>query len=110
MSDRWPAMMTRETAAEYCDMTPVQFDAQCPVQPIDQGWRGLRWKRNKLDAWIENLPEKPRKPAREGQGPLDALTAPAPDAPPPVTAEDRRRASLARVQGAGRCGGASRRS
>lgn len=51
MADRWPALMLRETAAEYCDMSPVQFDRQCPVAPVDQGWRGLRWRQADLDAW-----------------------------------------------------------
>lgn len=97
MSDRWPALMTRETAADYCDMTPEQFDRQCPVAPVDQGWRGLRWKRAKLDAWIENLPEKPRRTAAGVSQGVDAAAAPAPDAPPADTAEERRRASLARM-------------
>lgn len=97
MSDRWPALMTRETAAAYCDMSPVQFDSQCPVAPVDQGWRGLRWKRAKLDAWIENLPEKPRKTAAVAEQGVDAPPAPGPDAPPAPTAEQRRAASLARM-------------
>lgn len=90
----WPALMSRETAAAYCDMTPEQFDRHCPVAPVDQGWRGLRWKRVKLDAWIENLPEKPRDTAAARQGALDAGKPEAPDAPAD-TPEARRRASLA---------------
>jgi hypothetical protein len=95
MSDaRWPAMMTKETAAEYCDMSPSQFDDQCPAQPIDQGWRGLRWKRSALDKWIEALPEKPRRRKMR----LDETAAAAPDAPPAaLTKEERQAAALARM-------------
>lgn len=96
MTDRWPALMTRETAAAYCDMTPVQFDRQCPVAPVDQGWRGLRWKRAKLDAWIDNLPEKPRETVAGAHQGVDAAASPTPDAPAP-TPEERRRASLGRL-------------
>ncbi|HYD87158.1 MAG TPA: hypothetical protein VEA80_06775 [Vitreimonas sp.] len=92
MSDRWPELMRRETAAAFCDMTPDQFDRQCPVAPVDQGWRGYRWKRAKLQAWIDNLPEKPR-PLAPG---LDAAEPQAPDAPG-LTPEQRREASLARM-------------
>jgi hypothetical protein len=93
MSDRWPALMTRETAAAYCDMSAEQFDRQCPVAPVDQGWRGLRWKRGKLDAWIEALPEKPR-PSQAG---IDKPNAEAANDAPPLTAEARRAAILARA-------------
>lgn len=92
MADRWPALMLRETAAEYCDMSPVQFDRQCPVAPVDQGWRGLRWKRGDLDKWIEALPIKPRKES----GALDAPT-PANTDEPELTPEARRQASLNRA-------------
>jgi len=84
--------MLRETAAEYCDMSPVQFDRQCPVAPVDQGWRGLRWKRPDLDAWIAALPVKPRKES----GALDA-PAPANTDEPPISADERRRRSLERA-------------
>ncbi len=93
MADRWPALMLRETAAEYCDMSPVQFDRQCPVQAVDQGWRGLRFRRADLDAWIASLPAKPRKES-------GALDAPAPanvDEDPALSAEERRQRSLGRV-------------
>jgi hypothetical protein len=85
--------MRRDTAAAFCDMTPDQFDAHCPVAPVDQGWRGHRWKRAKLQAWIDNLPEK----AAAQPADLDAANDPAPDAPPPATPEERRAASLARL-------------
>lgn len=92
MSDRWPALMLRETAAEYCDMSPVQFDRQCPVAPVDQGWRGHRWKREKLDAWIASLPEKPLPKS----GALDA-PVPANTDEPALTADERRRKMIERA-------------
>ena len=92
MAERWPALMTRETAADYCDMSAEQFDRQCPVAPVDQGWRGLRWKRSKLDAWIDGLPEKPRS----GKIGIDSPLAAAANAAPATTAEERRREALAR--------------
>lgn len=92
MPERWPALMLKETAAEYCDMSPQQFDRQCPVAPVDQGWRGHRWKKAKLDDWIAALPEK-----RLGKsGALDA-PEPANTDEPPLSAEERRRASLAKA-------------
>lgn len=57
---RWPALMMKETAAAYLDMTPQQFDRQCPVPAVDQGWRGYRWKKTMLDQWVETLPIRPR--------------------------------------------------
>lgn len=103
MSDRWPALMNRETAAAYCDMTPSQFDRQCFVAPVDQGWRGLRWKKAKLDAWIEGLPEKPRaKKAALAQIGIDSPPkGPADDervrdTPGGLSAEARKQASLSR--------------
>src|ERR1700749_4970497 len=57
---RWPAMMRRKTAAEYCDMSLEQFDRQCPVAPVDQGWRGLRWKKDKLDRENEKPGDRQR--------------------------------------------------
>jgi len=84
--------MLRETAAEYCDMSPVQFDRQCPVAPVDQGWRGHRWRRAELDAWIAALPAKPLKES----GALDA-PEPANVDEPALTPEARRQASLNRA-------------
>lgn len=84
--------MRRETAAAYCDMSPGQFDAQCPVPAKDQGWRGLRWDRAALDRWIDNLPDRPAKEL-DGVAPGAAVDEPA----PPPTAAERRRASLERA-------------
>lgn len=92
MADRWPALMLKETAAEYCDMSAQQFDRQCHVAPVDQGWRGLRWKRRDLDQWIEAMPTK----ARKQSGALDA-PEPANTDEPPLSAEERRRRSLAKA-------------
>lgn len=93
----WPRLMRRETAAAYCDMSPEQFDRQCPVPPKDQGWRGYRWDRAMLDAWIEALPDLQRenKPATES-GALDQEHA-AGGLIQCDDAEARRRAALARV-------------
>ena len=91
-ADRWPRLMRRETAAAYCDMSPVQFDRQCPVPAKDQGWRGLRWDRLALDRWIDNLPDRTTKEL-DGDAPGAAVDETA----PPLTAEERRRASLARA-------------
>lgn len=88
MTDRWPALMRIETAAAYCDMSPVQFDRQCPVQAVDQGWRGLRWKKADLDAWIAALPLRPES------GAVDAKTAETPDTAL-HTPEERRKALIA---------------
>lgn len=85
--------MLKETAAEYCDMTPQQFDRQCPVAPVDQGWRGHRWKREKLDAWIAALPEKPAPKF----GALDQQAAANTDEPPALTSEERKRQLLNRA-------------
>lgn len=93
MANAWPALMLRETAAAYCDMTPTQFDRQCPVGAVDQGWRGHRWKRTQLDAWIEALPTRMRR------APLDRPPlSPANEGGPPSTPEARRAASLARLK------------
>ncbi|MDX2274362.1 MAG: hypothetical protein NW206_02840 [Hyphomonadaceae bacterium] len=95
-ADRWPRLMRRETAAAYCDMSPDQFDRQCPVPAKDQGWRGLRWDRAALDRWIDNLPDKPLKAVASGGPALDGGVHIGADAPPP-TPEERRQASLARI-------------
>lgn len=96
MSERWPALMTRETAAEYCDLSADAFDRQCPVAPVDQGWRGLRWKKARLDAWIEALPEKPR--GRRSAALDGPPTPPANDAPETApTADERRKRALERM-------------
>lgn len=104
MPERWPALMTRETAAEYCDMSPTQFDRQCPIGAVDQGWRGLRWKKVKLDAWIEALPEKSRdrkigldEPANDGANDRrSGLNAP-PAEDVPIDAAERKRRALERI-------------
>lgn len=99
MKERWPALMRRDTAAEYCDMSAEQFTRQCPVRAIDQGWRGLRWKRLKLDEWIENLPERragSRHDSAADAG-ADAMGKVSGDAWPGATPEARRSAALGRV-------------
>lgn len=96
----WPRLMRRETAAAYCDMSPVQFDRQCPVPAKDQGWRGLRWDRAMLDAWIENLPNKERSPVETAPPAIDCSQQ-SERRPVPHTAAERRAASLARLENRG---------
>ena len=54
----WPRLMRRETAAMYCDMTPVEFerevsDARMPL-PIKIGGRE-HWSRTAIDEQINRL-------------------------------------------------------
>lgn len=53
----WPAMMKRDTAARYCDMSAAEFeraiaDGTIPL-PIRFGDRE-RWSRAQLDRYISN--------------------------------------------------------
>jgi hypothetical protein len=54
----WPAMMSRTTAARYCDMSPAEFEreivaARLPV-PCKRG-DGERWARRDIDEAIERM-------------------------------------------------------
>jgi hypothetical protein len=88
-----PRLMTLPTAAAYCDMSAGQFERQCPVAPIDYGWRGRRWRREDLDRWIDSM--APKLTGSQGVQ-VDAAGTTSTD-PQPLTAESRRRASLARL-------------
>ncbi len=51
----WPAVMSTDTAASYCDMTVSHWrkldkSGWCPM-PLKIG-RKLMWRRTDLDAWI----------------------------------------------------------
>ena len=85
----WPELMTRETAAAYLDMSPLQFDRNCPVPAVDLCMRAYRWKKPKLDAWVASLAERDRKPSDEPA---------ANDEDDADTPEARRAAVLARVR------------
>lgn len=54
----WPAMMTRATAARYCDMTPAELEGEVTAQrlplPVQFG-KGDRWRRRDLDDALERL-------------------------------------------------------
>jgi hypothetical protein len=89
--------MARPTAAAYCDMTPAQFDRQCPVPAKDQGWRGLRWDRAMLDAWIDNMPNKIADPKTTPACPLDCAPEDPAGRVAAMSAAERRAASLARL-------------
>lgn len=56
-SPRWPRLLKRSQAAEYLGISIDTFDRICPVPPIDLDMRGLRFDREKLDAWIDALPD-----------------------------------------------------
>lgn len=89
--------MRRETAAAYLDMAPTQFDRNCSVPAKNQGWRGLRWDRAMLDAWIESLPNKERSSVEMTPVAVDCEPQ-SERGPVPQTADERRAASLARLQ------------
>lgn len=59
---RWPKMLDRRTAAEYCGVSVNHFLTHCPVAPTLIGGKKL-WNRRGIDAWLdgpigggENLP------------------------------------------------------
>ena len=39
-------------------MSEDTFSRICPVPPKDMGFRGLRWDREKIDQWIDSLPDR----------------------------------------------------
>ncbi len=51
---RWPRLMGKEVAAEYCGVSPGHFLAHCPVQAVRMGSRVL-WDRHALDQWLDSL-------------------------------------------------------
>lgn len=52
MADRWPRLMPREVAAEYCGVSANHFLAHVQVPPRMLGAKKL-WDRKALDAWID---------------------------------------------------------
>ena len=57
MSERWPAALPLNEAAEYCGLSVQTFKATCPVKPIQftQSTRGDRYLRVSLDNWMASL-------------------------------------------------------
>ena len=51
---RWPRLLSRVDAAEYCGVSPSHFDKTVPLDPIHLGARRV-WDREALDEWIESL-------------------------------------------------------
>ena len=58
----WPALMDEATGAAYCgEISAPTFRAltsKYKVQPIETGFRLLRWKKADLDAMIDRLPTR----------------------------------------------------
>lgn len=54
----WPGLMTRNTAARYCDMKVSEFEGEVTLgrlpQPLAIG-RGERWHRRQLDEALDRL-------------------------------------------------------
>jgi len=52
MTARWPAMMKRKTASEYCDMTEIAFEREVAARrlppPVVFGERD-HWRKEALD-------------------------------------------------------------
>ena len=54
---RWPRMLDRQNAAEYCGVSVNHFLQHCPVQPFE-GFVGRKlWDRKAIDEWLDG-PEK----------------------------------------------------
>jgi hypothetical protein len=51
---RWPRLLSRTDAAEYCGVSATHFDKHVPLDPIHLGARRL-WDREQLDRWVETF-------------------------------------------------------
>lgn len=59
MMDRWPALMSRTTAAAYLDLSVREFERH-PIPAVHLTPRGdKRYAREDLDAFIEMMRERP---------------------------------------------------
>ena len=62
MSERWPHMMKRATAAAYCDLSIHSFDVEVAAgrlpQPVKLGGRD-HWHRPAIDKALERLAGEP---------------------------------------------------
>lgn len=56
-SSRWPRLLDRKGAAEYCGVSFNTFLAHVPVAPVHLGTKPL-WDRHAIDAWLDggNVP------------------------------------------------------
>jgi hypothetical protein len=57
MSERWPAALRLNQAAEYCGLSVETFKTVCTVKPIEftkSAW-GNRYLRARLDEWLASL-------------------------------------------------------
>jgi hypothetical protein len=56
-SERWPAALRLDQAAEYCGLSVDTFKEVCTLKPIafTQSPRGRRYLRARLDAWLDTL-------------------------------------------------------
>jgi hypothetical protein len=63
----WPAAMNQQMAAAYCGISVETFIAVCPVIPIHitKSNAGKRYRRARLDEWLESL-DSPRPAKRQG--------------------------------------------
>jgi hypothetical protein len=57
MSERWPAALRLDQAAEYCGLSVDTFKEVCTVAPIQftESSHGRRWLRARLDEWLDSL-------------------------------------------------------
>jgi hypothetical protein len=57
MSERWPAALRQDQAAEYCGLSVDTFKAKCPMKPIEftGSSRGNRYLRVRLDEWLASI-------------------------------------------------------
>jgi hypothetical protein len=57
MSERWPAALRLDQAAEYCRLSVDTFKEVCTVAPIHftESSHGRRWLRARLDEWLDSL-------------------------------------------------------
>lgn len=71
MSDRWPALLSKETAAEYLDISIPTLEremADGKLRPVMvRGKKLIRFRRTELDEYIEDLPrdDAPARSARQ---------------------------------------------
>jgi hypothetical protein len=57
MSERWPAALRLDQAAEYTGLSVDIFKEVCTVAPIQftKSSHGRRWLRARLDEWLDSL-------------------------------------------------------
>jgi hypothetical protein len=51
---RWPRLLDRQDAAEYCGVSVNHFLTHCPVASVQLGARRL-WDRAAIDGWLDGL-------------------------------------------------------